>query len=283
MRKDLRVRQLWVMLVWSCSTSPALAHDFWIQPSSFWIAPQTSVLTSFQVGHGEFRERWTAAASRISAFYDVGPNGVTNHQAELRTGNMQQDHLIKFSTAGAHILVLQTNHAQSELPGLRFNSYLKDEGLTPALNIRAREKTEDLPGREIYSRRAKALIQVGPVSLEPQPQFTRPIGLSLEIVPEQNPYTLGVGQPLPIRVIYEGHPLAGALVMLTNLDFDGRPVAQIRTDTAGRAMFTVPRTGLWQLNVVWTKPIKGNPKADFDTTFSSLTFGFPRKERVVTK
>ena len=268
---------------WTCNAEVAVAHDFWVQPASFWIAPQTSILTSIQVGHGEFRERWTADASRISAFYDVGPKGVTDHRTELRVGSMQQDHLLKFSTPGTHVLVLQTNHAQSELPGLRFTSYLKDEGMTPALELRAREKTEEMPGREIYSRRAKALVQVGPAGSQLQPQVTRPIGLSLEILPEKNPYTLGNGEPLPVRVIFEGRPLAGALVMLTNLDFDGRPVAKVRTDADGKAVFSVPRTGLWQLNVVWTKPIKGNPKADFDTTFSSLTFGFPRGGTVSRK
>jgi hypothetical protein len=33
------------------------------------------------------------------------------------------------------------------------------------------------------------------------------------------------------------------------------------------------------VNVIWTKPI-AHPEADFQTTFSSLTFGYPaRRER----
>ena len=63
--------------------------------------------------------------------------------------------------------------------------------------------------------------------------------------------------------------------MLNNLQFDGRPVAKVITDRAGQATFTFPRIGAWQLNVLWTKPLIGNPNADFDTTFSSLAFGFP--------
>ena len=51
-------------------------------------------------------------------------------------------------------------------------------------------------------------------------------------------------------------------------------IAMHLSDAAGRASFAVPRTGTWLINVIWTKPIKGNPKADFDTTFSSLTFGY---------
>ncbi len=80
---------------------------------------------------------------------------------------------------------------------------------------------------------------------------------------------------LPITVLYAGQPLAGAYVKLNNLDFDARPVATATTDAHGSAVFTVPFKGLWQMNVVWTKPIR-DTKADFDTVFSSLTFGWSR-------
>ncbi len=256
-------------------SAAAVAHDFWVQPFKFWIAPNSAVMTTLQVGHGEFRQRWTAEAGRVVRFNSIGPGGVvTDHLRELRVGSMDQDHLIAFGRPGTHILVLQTNSAQSTLPGIRFTDYLKQEGLTPALELRKQTRTEDQPGREIYSRRAKALVQVGPASDTPQPWVTKPVGVSLEIVPEVNPYAVGAGQDLPVRVLLEGRPLPGATVMLNNLQFDGRPVQTVLTDAAGRAVFRFPRTGAWQLNVLWTRALKGNPKADFDTTFSSLTLGF---------
>jgi uncharacterized GH25 family protein len=254
----------------------ASAHDFWVQPLNFWIQPNTSVMTTLQVGHGEFRQRWGADAARVIRFEDIGPGGShTDHRKELLIGTMAQDHLIKFSAPGTHVVALQTSYADSTLPGIRFNDYLKQEGLTPALELRARAKTEDQPGREIYSRRAKALVQVGPATDQPQPWVTAPVGLSLEIVPEINPYALGVGVDLPVHVLWNGKRLPGAMVMLNNLAFDGRPLETFVTDANGHAVFRVPRTGSWQLNVLWTQPLKGNPKADFDTTFSSLTLGFP--------
>ena len=254
----------------------AVAHDFWVQPFKFWIPPNSAVMTTLTVGHGDFRQRWNAEVDRVLRFNDIGPGGVvTDHLRELRTGDMNHDHMLAFGAAGTHVLVLQTGYAESVLPGIRFTDYIKQEGLTPAIDLRARSRTEDQPGREIYSRRAKALVQVGPASTQPQPWALKPVGLSLEIVPDTNPYAAGAGQDLPVHVLLDGRPLPGALVMLNNLDFDGRPLATVKTDSAGRAAFKTPRTGSWQLNVLWTKPLKGNPKADFDTTFSSLTFGFP--------
>lgn len=254
--------------------SVAVAHDFWVQPTRFWIAADSAVPTSLQVGHGKDRVRWDSHIRRITAFRSIGPDGTKDHIAELRIGAMEQDHPVKFGPPGAYILYLTTDHAQSELPSLRFNDYAKTEGLTAALAERDRTKTTDKPGRELYTRRAKVLVQVGPASAAADPKVTRPIGLSLEIIPEVNPYASNAGASLPVRILYEGKPLAGATVKLNNLDFDYRPIEIQTSDAAGRAVFKMPKSGTWQLNVIWSKPIRDS-KADFETTFSSLTFGFP--------
>jgi uncharacterized GH25 family protein len=103
---------------------------------------------------------------------------------------------------------------------------------------------------------------------------TTPLGLPLEIVPERNPYAALDGK-LPVRVFFEGQPLAGALVKLTRLEHDNEPVEERQTDQSGRASFSVSPSGTWLLNVVWTQPVTAPSEVDFDTTFSSLTFGFP--------
>jgi hypothetical protein len=228
---------------------------------------------SVQVGHGAARETWSLDPARILVYRSIGPAGVVDRRSGLRGGPGPQ--VLGFSEPGTHVVALQTNHATSNLPAARFNDFLKEEGLAPALRLRERSGKSGAPGREIYSRRAKALVQVGRSDGAAQRHVTAPVGFSLEIVPERNPHTLKRGEALPVRVIYEGRPLAGALVKLTNLDNDAKPVATARTNLAGRASFDIPRRGAWLLNVVWTKPLKGRPGADFDTTFSSLAFGFP--------
>jgi uncharacterized GH25 family protein len=254
----------------------ARAHDFWVQPGVFAVAPQVAVPIIIQVGHGPARQRWGVSVDRVMQFTDIGPRGSIDRRAELHPDSGTQDALLSFASPGTHILVLVSNNASSVLPSIRFNAYLADEGLTPATAERARTGASDSSGREIYSRRAKALIQVGAVDSVPQPQVTRPVGLTLEIVPQKNPYKLKPNEALPVQVIYEGKPLPGAFVKLTNLDFDFKPIAMHRTDANGRASFKVPLQGKWLLNVIWTKPVRGNPNADFETIFSSLTFGFSR-------
>lgn len=268
------MRIVYPLLAVFCLTEPVEAHDFWLQPARFWIGSSAAVPIAILVGHGVNRAPWDVASGRVLLLRDIGPAGMVDHLFAIRARSVASIPAMRFTTPGTHIVALQSGHAVSDLPAVRFNDYLKEEGLTPAMRLRARTRATASPGREIYSRRAKALVQVGPVN-PLQRHVTRPLGLTLEIVPERNPYAPSKTSAFPVIIMYEGRTLPGALVKLTNLDADQKPVAVRISDGNGRAVFNVPQRGLWQVNVVWTKPIRGDARGDFDTTFSSLTFGFP--------
>ena len=179
-----------------------------------------------------------------------------------------EDGDFRLKNPGTYVLVLQTDdRAQTHLPSIRFNDYLKVEGLTPALEQRARLHRMDADGSERYSRCAKSIVQVGPSGAGSQDQVSKPVGLPLEIVPEANPYAVPRSATLPVRVIYAGRPLAGALVKLTDLKNDASPLEMHLTDHDGRATFTMPSSGTWLLNVIWTKAL---PRSDEDGLRNSL-------------
>lgn len=253
--------------------TPIAAHDFWLQPSGFQFPAATRVPMIIFVGHGPARQRWGVGVDHVALFRSVGPGGVQDRRPNLTLDSPTHDAIVKLDQSGSYVLAFQSTLTPSSLPYLRFNDYLKVEGITPALTRRKRMGTEQTDGRELYSRRAKAIMQIGPVSPASAALVTKPLGLTLEIVPEKHPYLLKAGEALPVRVYFEHRPVAGALVKLTNLDYDTRPLEMHRTDREGRTSFMVPQRGSWLINVIWTKPIK-NPQADFQTTFSSLTFGY---------
>lgn len=254
--------------------SAAFAHDFWLQPRNWQVAPGVPVPISFQVGHGDARSPWEAGTDKLLGLSDITAAKTIDLRGQFREGG-KQPHLIRFfRDEGLHIVSMRSGDSTSNLPAIRFNDYLKLEGLTPAIALRARQGRIAASGREFYSRRAKALIQVGRPLPTDDARATRPVGLTLEIVPLRNPYSLGADHKLPVQILFEGRPLLGALVKLTMLESDARPVATARSDARGRVVFTVPQTGSWLVNVIWTKAID-NPDADFQTTFSSLTFGYP--------
>jgi uncharacterized GH25 family protein len=250
-----------------CHVLSAQAHDFWIQPRQYWVPPSSVGSMTLEVGHGPDRQRSPIPPGRIRRFEDIAPSGTTQ---DLRN---RPD--VQFTEPGTHVLVLETdNRAQSHLPAIRFNDYLRSEGLTPALVERQRKRRMDADGSECYSRRAKSLVQVGPAGAAATRQVTQPLGLLLEIVPEISPYAEPRPATLPVRVLFEGRPLPAATLKLTQLEHDESPFETRLTDAEGRATFSMPREGSWLLNVVWTKPLPESRETDFETEFSSLSFGF---------
>ncbi|HET6972106.1 MAG TPA: DUF4198 domain-containing protein [Phenylobacterium sp.] len=256
------------------AATPAAAHDFWVQPARFWLAPQVAAPVTLQVGHGPYRQRSPIPLARITRFSAIGPDGAAiDLRNSLRPGGAADDGAIRLPGAGTYVVVLQTDdRAQSHLPAIRFNDYLQAEGLTPALEARRRTHSEGADGSERYSRQAKALVQAGAGG---GGRATQPVGLPLEIVPEADPYAAPRPARLPVRVFYRGRTLAGALVKLTDLAHDAAPLETHRTDAAGRAVFAMPDHGDWLLNVIWTRPLPRTEETDFETVFSSLSFGFP--------
>lgn len=259
--------------------SPAAAHDFWIQPAAFCTGSDAVTPFTLQVGHGPDRQRSAIPVSRITRLEAIGPRGAAvDLRGQLHLGGEGADGAFAPAQAGTHVLALETDHrAQSHLPAGRFNAYLLEEGLTPALVWRERAGRSDSEGSENYGRVAKALVQVGTAAEGAPDRALHPVGLTLEIVPELNPYAASRPPSLPFRVFHQGAPLAGALVKLTDLDDDAHPRASQVTDGEGRVVFVIPRTGQWRLNVVWTRPLPADRETGFETTFSSLTFGC-RKE-----
>ena len=136
-----------------------------------------------------------------------------------------------------------------------------------------RTSAAQVDGFERYSRAAKSIVLVGASGVQSQPHVTKPLGLPLEIVPVVNPYSEPRPTSFPVRILYDGQVLPGALVKLIDLEEDLAPVDARRSDRWGLVTFTMPQTGSWLVSVVWTKRLENSPDADFDTIFASLTFG----------
>jgi uncharacterized GH25 family protein len=255
--------------------APVLAHDFWVQPDAFRVAPGDTVPFSLQVGHGTERERSAMPLRRIVRFDATGPGARrVDLRKRLQIGGATGDATAAFAKSGLYVVALATDDtAISRLPADKFNAYLKEEGLTPAVTLRKRLGSTQAEGVERYGRRTKTLVQVGTPDAKAQAHALRPVGLSLELVPEANPYAVPRAARLPVRVYYQGRPLAGAQVKRIDLDNDALPAQVLRTDAAGRVTFAMPTRGRWLLAVAWTRPLVGNKQADFETVFSSLSFG----------
>jgi uncharacterized GH25 family protein len=256
-----------IAIVFIAAVGDADAHDFWIQASSFAVSSRQEIQLALLVGHGDERQLSQVPRRRIVRFEIAEPTGARRNLAPRladQAGSLALS--IALEREGAHMLVLETdNGAYSRLPAVSFNDYAVAEGLSLVQAARERSGRTQTDGSEIYRRCAKAIVRVGEGDTR---AITRIYGLALEIVPDNAPDS-GV---VSARVLFRGHPLAGALVKLTDLDADNEPLDTELTDQHGRVRFVLPRSSSWLLNVVWSTPRPPAAATDFESYFSSLTF-----------
>jgi uncharacterized GH25 family protein len=269
----MNVSRTTVMCALLVAAHAAGAHESWLQPEAFWWQPATPMPLSLLVGHGSHSARSTMPSRRITRFEVIGPSGnATDLRGRWRAGVGTQ---LQLNVPGAYVVVFATdNQARSDLPAERFNDYLRAEGLSAASTAREHSGRMQTEGSERYSRQAKSLVQVG--TSPQQSRLMQAVGLRLEIVPGVDPYAEPRPAQFPVRVIFEGEPLAGALVKMSDLAGRSNTTLARVTDHEGHAEFNMPVQGQWLFHVTWTKPLPSADEADFDTVFSSLTFGFPK-------
>ncbi len=251
------------------TASPALAHDFWMSAASYRaLTPGNAVDVQLLVGHAGDRVGWGASPQRVMLVEARTAAGVTNVTSQIRDDLADGDAAFTLDARrpGSTVIRFDTDEAFIELPAAKFDAYVREEGLSLIEAVRG---DATAPGRELYSRNAKAILQTG----NDLTDVTTPIGQILEIVPTTHPLTLGDNEPLRIAVFYKGAPAAGVSVHLESLSIDLLPEQTRVTGADGSVEFSLPKRGAWKVDAVWGEAVD-HPKADFRTVFSSLTFGF---------
>lgn len=259
----MKARRL-ALIVLGFVAAPVLAHDFWIEPSSFRPAPGQRIAVRLRVGMQLKGDPVPRDTRQIERFGDVGPAGET---AVPGISGTDPAGWAAPAGAGLHWLVYDSTHSSLEQPGPKFDHYLGEEGLERIRQLR-KGKGEG-PVKEIFSRCAKSLLRVG----EGSAGYDRPVGLELELVPEKDPYSLKPGEALPVRLLYRGKPLDGALVVAL-----ASPDGKVSTRTAGgRAALILDRPGPWLIKAVHMVPAPKGSGADWESLWASLTFDLPAR------
>lgn len=241
------------------------AHDFWIEPSNYRPAADEVVRVGLRVGEHFRGEPVQRNPERIEKFVAIESSG----RARSVPGVAGADPagMTRFEHAGCAVLVYQSKHASIELPADKFEAYLREEGLERIIERRAREGTSTTPGREVYSRCAKALLRVGDAGGE---GWRRIVGLPAELVPETDPSQCTVESGLALRLLFRDKPCPDTPVVALHAD---RPEPPIRacTDGDGRVRLKLDRGGVWLVKAVIMTPAPPNASADWESFWTSLT------------
>jgi uncharacterized GH25 family protein len=240
------------------------AHDLWIEPSGFRPAPRARLAVHLRVGEAFHGEPVPRMPERIERFAAVGPGGDLPLDG---VAGADPAGYAALPAPGTWTLVYDSNPSRIELEGAKFESYLAEEGLERISRLRRERGQTAAPARELYSRSVKSLVRVG----DSGEGFDRVVGIPLELVAEADPSALAAGGELPVRLLFQGKPLAGALVVAIPR---GAPETRVsaRTDAQGRVRLRLGQAGDWLVKTVHMEPAPAGSGADWESLWASLTF-----------
>jgi Domain of unknown function (DUF4198) len=272
---------------WSCVTSAAVlawwlflapslasAHEFWVMPDAFTLKLGQAPTLELRVGAGWPGEARSPEPERTLRWDWVDAAGIRSLRPVPGAPNLSP------GTPGWAWVVYRSNHARITLPADAFEAYLREGGLEHVIEARRARGEALMPGKEIYSRCAKALLRVeaatttttanaGP-SAKSDATLKGATGLSLEILPLSDPHRLADGGALQFALRLNGRPLAGALVKAFAQAGTAAP-APARSDAWGRVTLMLPSAGVWMFNTVHMRPAAASSGADWESLWSSLT------------
>ena len=238
--------------------APLLAHDLWIEPTSFSPKAGQVVGVKLRVGMnlaGEPVPRYASLIRQFVVAKDSDRKPVPGREGADPAGYIR--------AGQGQVLGYFSNPSRIELPAEKFNAYLEEEGLDAILALRAKRGDSNAVGRELYSRCAKSLLLSG--------DGDRQLGFPLELVAERNPYALADGEELPVQLLWQNGPLEGALVVAINRASPEEKLSA-RSDREGRVRFRLRSGGMWLVKAVHMVQASDATDVDWQSYWASLTF-----------
>jgi len=156
--------------------SPLLAHDLWIEPTSFAPRPGQVIGVKLRVGMNLEGDPVPRVPGLIREFVVAGDSDrrtIAGREGADPAG------IMRVAAQGLKVIGYYSKPSFIELPAEKFNPYLEDEGLDAIVAFRAGHGQSEKAAREIYSRCAKSLVLAGAPS---ETEGDRRLGFALELI-----------------------------------------------------------------------------------------------------
>lgn len=248
------------------------AHDFWLVPNAFTIAPGEVLEVRGQTSSAFPTSESAVATARVAEARLVGATSSVVIRDLSTSGNsLVLRH--RPAVAGQYVVAATLRPRSVRETAAGFRRYLELEGAPEAAARYEREGR--LPTRDSVTRRyakyAKALVHVGRGGA---PAFARTVGHPLEFVPLNDPLSLHDGDTLRVRLLYHGRPLSGAKVHAGAAPIGGVVAGEQSTTADAQGVVAVALTGgrLWNVRAIHVVPASTGSGADWDAHWASLVF-----------
>jgi uncharacterized GH25 family protein len=251
--------------------SPLLdSHEFWLEPLRFQYKVGDAIRVRFRVGENFEGDNWTgnrSSVEQLKLFY----KSVDDDLVSLLPDSARGDSLtLQFFDEGTMMIAYESRNKYIRLPADSFLMYLREDGLQNAIDYRAEHGETDSAGKEYYRRSVKTIFQVGAAKDNLHSKRT---GLPLDIIPQAHPYSLKTGQELPVKILFKGAPLKGALVKAWHRLNGKTTSTDLRTDAEGQVSIPVSLAGRWMLSTVRMER-EPRDSAQWQSYWGSLTWGY---------
>jgi uncharacterized GH25 family protein len=266
----MRFQPFIAAIVGSALAAAASAHDFWIDPSALSAKVEEALTVGLRVGHREDPEVFRRNPERFERFAVIDSQGerdVVGQDGADPAGAMRT------REAGASVIVYRGRRQAITLEAEKFESYLREEGLEAIIQKRRERGESKNPGREMFSRCAKAIVMVGDSSAG----FDRRADLRLELTPQDDPTAVKAGGELHVRLTFEGKPVEGAQIRATGPSM--KPSAS-KSNRDGLATVRIDQAGEWMFTAVHMIEAEASiaSEADWESLWASLVVGVGRAE-----
>jgi uncharacterized GH25 family protein len=268
----MRLRALLTTLLVLLSITAANAHEFWLSPEDYTLAPEDEMQVRLRVGTGMKGAVLSYLPQDITRFEVV--QGDKQRTVEGRMGD-NPALVMEAGAEGLAVVVHETTDSRLTYTDFAvFQRFIEHKDFATALADHAARGLPETGFKETYRRHAKSLIAVGSGA-----GSDRAMGLAIEIVALANPYTDDLTAGLPVLVLLDASPRGDAQVELFETAPDGTVTTTLhRTDAEGRVTLPV-RPGMEYLvdSVVLRALPNDDPAAGpvWHSDWASLTFRTP--------
>jgi uncharacterized protein DUF4198 len=254
--------------------STLTAHDLFLKLTDYLVRPNAPVrITAL---NGTFTSSSnTIARSRVADLSLVGPAG----RAPIDTGRLSAAGtrtVIRARTgaSGTYLLGLSLRPSQITLGGTQFNDYLKEEGLGRIVEERRQAGELQKGATESYAKHVKVIFQAGAARSD---GYASILGYPVEIVPLSNPYELGAGDTLRLRLLVDGRPAAGLEALAGGRTATGGLIrtTTLHSDPAGIVAVVLRAAGTWYVKFISMTRVT-EPQVDYVSQWATLTFAVQR-------
>ena len=252
------------------------AHDTFLKFDTHFIQPQTKASAFLFNGSFDSSEN-SVALERMRDVRITGPSNFLQRPDSSQWRLTKELNKLDFTTGatGTYIVGVSITPRTLEMTSEKFNSYLEHDGVLDILKTRQKGEQAERAVTEKYSKHFKALFQVGENRTD---SFGQIHGFPIEIVPQENPFSLSVGETLPVVVLSEGKPVKNQLMYASYAGFHrhddgGKHVeaVQTRTDSKGVAEIKIDKKGLWYVRLIHMVP-SAEEGVDYESNWATLTF-----------